>query len=199
MRGREDPDRSPLWNNVSHPSEVLKKLSVERDVGGMSQRDMEEGGEEAGGHLLLSKRTVSDIAESLAAEYEGLRTRDLRQEPGASLCIETGYAPLRRGGQKPGVLWVWAICEEGRKGLLSRSTAKSERLESCREVVREVVRRGLRPPATITTEGAVGLTQALAAVWPKSLRMRCWFPKRQNLQPKSARPSLAGGERLARG
>jgi transposase-like protein len=50
--------------------------------------------------------------------------------------------------------------------------------------LREVVKRGLRPPATITTDGALGLSQASEAVWPKSLRIRCWFPKMQNLQQK---------------
>jgi transposase-like protein len=51
-------------------------------------------------------------------------------------------------------------------------------------VLRDLVKRGLRPPATITTDGALGLTHAIDAVWPKSLRIRCWLHKMQNLQPK---------------
>ena len=98
--------------------------------------------------------------------------------------MDTGYEPLRRWGQKTGVLCVWAICEEGRKVLLSLSTANSESFESCREVLRDLVKRGLRPPATITTDGAIGLTQAIDAVWPKSLRIRCWFHKMQNFRQK---------------
>ena len=136
------------------------------------------------GHFLLSQSTVSEMAESLAEEYETFRTRDLRQEPVAYLFIDTVYEPLRRWGQKTGVLCVWAICEDGRKVLLSLSTANSESFESCREVLRDMVKRGLRPPATITTDGAIGLTQAIDAVWPKSLRIRCWFHKMQNLQQK---------------
>jgi putative transposase len=169
---------------MSHTSEVLKKLIVEMYVGGMSQRDIEQGLESAVGHFLLAQRTVSEIAESLAEEYEAFRTRDLRQEPVAYLFIDTVYEPLRRWGQKTGVLCVWAICEDGRKVLLSLSTANSESFESCREVFRDLVKRGLRPPATITTDGAIGLTQAIDAVWPKSLRIRCWFHKMQNLQQK---------------
>jgi putative transposase len=68
--------------------------------------------------------------------------------------------------------------------LLSLSTANSESCESCREVLRDLVKRGLRPPATITTEGAIGWTQAIGAVWPKSLRLRGWFHQMQNLQQK---------------
>ena len=91
---------------------------------------------------------------------------------------------MRRWGQKTGVLCVWAIYEDGHKVLLSLSTANSESFESCRAVLRDLVKRGLRPPATITTEGAIGLIQAIDAVWPKSLRSRCWFHKRQNFQQK---------------
>jgi transposase-like protein len=184
IRGQAEPYRSQLWSNVSRTSEVLKKLIVEMYVGGMSQRDIEQGLEKAVGHFLVSQSTVSEMAESLAEEYEAFRTRDLRQEPVAYLFMDTVYEPLRRWGQKTGVLCVWAICEDGRKVLLSLSTANSESFESCREVLRELVKRGLRPPATITTDGALGLTQAIDAVWPKSLRIRCWFHKMQNCQQK---------------
>lgn len=184
IRGQVEPYRSQLWTNVSRTSEVLKKLIVEMYVGGMSQRDIEQGLEKAVGHFLVSQSTVSEIAESLAEEYEAFRTRDLGHEPVAYLFIDTVYEPLRRWGQKTGVLCVWAICEDGRKVLLSLSTANSESFESCREVLRDLVKRGLRPPATITTDGAIGLTQAIDAVWPKSLRIRCWFHKMQNLQQK---------------
>jgi transposase-like protein len=141
------------------------------------------------GHFLLSQSPGSEIAESLAEEYETCRTRDLRQEPVASLFIDTVYEPLRRWGQKTGVLCVWAMCEDGRKVLLSLSTANRESLESCRDVLRDLVKRGLRLPATITTDGALGLTQAIDAAWPKSLRIRCWLHKMQNLQQKVPAPA----------
>ena len=184
IRGQRAPYRSQLWSNVSRTSEVLKQRIVEMYVGGMAQRDSEQGVERAVGHVLLSQHMVSEIGASLAEEYEAWRTRDLRQEPVASLFIDTVDEPVRRWGQKTGVLCVWAICEDGRKVLLSLSTANSESFESCRDVLRELVKRGLRPPATITTEGAIGLTQAIAAVWPKSLRIRCWLHQRQNCQQK---------------
>src|SRR5215470_10059369 len=122
------------------------------------------------------------MAESLAEEYETFRTRDLRQEPVAYLFIDTVYEPLRRWGQKTGVLCVWAICEDGRQVLLSLSTTNSESYESWVEVLRDLGKRGMQSPVTITTDGALGLTKAIDTMWPKSLRIRCWFPKRQNLE-----------------
>jgi len=102
----------------------------------------------------------------------------------AYLFLATGYEPLRRWGQKTGGRCGWAIGEEGRKGWLSLSTANRESFESGREGLRALGKRGLRPPATRTTAGALGLTQALEAVWPKALRLRCGFHKMPNLQQK---------------
>ena len=184
IRGREEPYRSQLWRNVATTSDVLKKLIVEMYVGGMSQRDIEAGLEQAMGQFVVSQSRVSAIAESLTEEYEAFRTRDLSQEPVAYLFIDTVYEPLRRWGQKTGVLCVWAICEDGRKVLLSLSTTNSESYESCVEVLRDLGKRGMRPPMTITTDGAQGLTKAIDAVWPKSLRIRCWFHKMKNLEQK---------------
>ncbi len=91
IRGQGQPYRSQLWQHMDTTSEVLKKLIVEMYVGGMSQRDIEYGLEQAGGQFVFSKSTVSEIAESLTEEYEAFRTRDLRQEPVAYLFIDTVY------------------------------------------------------------------------------------------------------------
>jgi putative transposase len=189
IRGREEPYRSPLWRQMATTSDVLKRLIVEMYVGGMSQRDIEYSLESALGEFVLSKSTVSELSDSLSQEYEAWRTRDLSTEAVAYLFIDTVYEPLRRWGQKTGVLCVWAICEDGRKVLLSLSTTNSESYESCVEVLRGLGKRGMPTPVTITTDGAVGLTKAIDAMWPKSLRIRCWFHKMQNLQQKV--PALA--------
>jgi putative transposase len=184
IRGREDPYRSQLWGQVATTSEVLKRLIVEMYVGGMSQRDIEYSLESAVGQFVLSKSTVSELTDTLSQEYEAWRTRDLSDEAVAYLFMDTVYEPLRRWGQKTGVLCVWAICEDGRKVLLSLSTTNSESYESCLEVLRGLAKRGMQTPVTITTDGALGLTKAIDAMWPKSLRIRCWFHKMQNLQQK---------------
>jgi len=107
-------------------SAVLKKLSVEMEVGGMAQGEIEDGLEQAVGQFVLSKSPVSAIAESLTEEYQTFRTRDLSQEPVAYLFIDTVYESVRRWGQKTGVLGGGAIGEDGRKVRLSLSTAQRE-------------------------------------------------------------------------
>jgi putative transposase len=184
IRGREEPYRSQLWNNMANTSEGLRRLIIEMYVGGMSQRDIEQSLEKALGQFVLSKSTVSELTDSLTQEYEAFRTRALSGYEVAYLFIDAVYEPLRRWGSKTGVLCVWAICVDGRKVLLSLSTANRESYESCLEVLRDLVKRGVQPPVTVTTDGAPGLTKAIDAIWPKSLRLRCWFHKMQNLQQK---------------
>jgi putative transposase len=184
IRGRDEPYRSQLWSQVAKTSDGLKRLIVERYAGGLSQRDIEYSLEKALGEFVLSKSTVSELTDTLTQEYEAFRTRDLSGYEVAYLCMDAVYEPLRRWGSQTGVFCVWARCVDGRKVLLTLSTANSESYESCLEVLRDLVKRGLQPPVTSTTDGAPGLTKAIDVSWPKALRIRCWFHKMQNLQPK---------------
>jgi transposase-like protein len=184
ISGRQEPYRSSLWSQVAKTSEVLKRLIVEMYAGGLSQRDIEYSLEKALGQFILSKSAVSALTETLTEEYEAFRSRDLSGYDVAYLFMDAVYEPLRRWGSKTGVFCVWAICVDGRKVLLTLSTANSESYESCLEVVRDLVKRGLPTPVTITTDGAAGLTKAIDAIWPKAWRIRCWFHKMQNLQQK---------------
>jgi putative transposase len=68
--------------------------------------------------------------------------------------------------------------------LLSLWTTNSESYESCVEVLRDLIGRGLRTPITMTTDGAIGLTKAVDALWPQALRIRCWFHNMRNLMQK---------------
>ena len=184
VRGMDMPYRSQVWAQLATTSARLKTLIVEMFVGGMSQRDIAAALEKALGQCVLSKSAVSTITDTLSQAYEAFRTRALRGYDVAYLCIDTVYEPLRRWGSKTGGMCVWGICVDGRKGLRTLSTAHSESFESCRDVLRDRTMRGLRTPVTSTTDGAPGLTKAVDFVWPRSLRIRCGFPKMQNLMSK---------------
>jgi putative transposase len=184
ISGRTEPARSQLWSGLANTSEILKTLIVEMYAGGMSQRDIEYSLEKALGQFVLSKSAVSALTETLTQEYEAFRSRDLSGYEVAYLFMDAVYEPLRRWGSKTGVFCVWAICGDGRKVLLSLSTANGESYESVLEVLRDLVKRGLPTPVTITTDGASGLTKAVDVIWPKALRIRCWFHKMRNLQQK---------------
>ena len=126
VRGMDTPYRSQVWAKLATTSDRLKTLIVAMFVGGMSQRDMEAALEKALGQFVLSESPVSTITHTLSQEYEAFRIRDLRGYDLAYLFIDTVYEPLRRWGSKTGGMCVWGICVDGRKVLLTLSTANSE-------------------------------------------------------------------------
>jgi hypothetical protein len=68
-------------------------------------------------------RAACPNATRLTHEYEAFRTRDISGFDLASLFMDTVYEPLRRWGSKSGVLCVWGTSVDGRKVLLTLSTA----------------------------------------------------------------------------
>lgn len=104
------------------------------------------------------------------------------------------YESLRRqAGCREGILVTWAILGDGSKVLVHLSLGNKERYEDWLEHFRDLVRRGLKTPLTVTTDGAPGLIQAVEAMWPEAERIRCWVHKMRNVPdkvPEEARPVL---------
>jgi transposase-like protein len=65
IRGQEEPLRSAFWGQMASTSDVLKRLIVEMDVGGLSQRDSEYSLASALGHFVRGKSTVSELSATL--------------------------------------------------------------------------------------------------------------------------------------
>lgn len=184
IRGLDEPYRSGIWARLDDLSGALSGLVIEMYASGMSNRDVEQSLEKALGRFVISKSSVSEITEELTAEYEVFKTRDLSGFDVAYLFLDAIYEPLRRYGCRTGVLCCWAYLTDGRKVLLDLTTANAESYEASMDFLRGMVKRGLRTPLTITTDGASGVIKAVEAMWPKSKRIRCWFHKMQNLQAK---------------
>src|SRR4029453_17434846 len=70
---------------------------------------------------------------------------------------------------------------DGRQVVRSLSPAPSASSESGLAGLRDLSKRGLSTPVTLTTDGAPGLRQAIAFLWPRSRRMRGWFHTLQHL------------------
>ena len=101
------------------------------------------------------------------------------------LSLDAFYEGLRgRFGIKEAVLCAWGITTDGCKVLLHLELGNRESYEVWLSFLRDMVRRGLRSPTTITTDGAPGLGRAVEAVFADSLRIRCWFHRMKNLQGK---------------
>ena len=195
VRETDTPYRSKLMDFLRGNSDVLEYLVVQMYTRGLSTRDIEDAFRDPHtGELLLGRSAVSELTDSLWEEYQAFCQRDLSGFEVEYVFLDAVYESLRRqAGLKEGVLVAWAICRDGRKVLLHMALGNKESLDAWRDFIRDMVRRGLRIPTLVTTDGAPGLIAALEEVWPRSLRQRCLVHKKRNILarvPDSARQEV---------
>jgi putative transposase len=184
VRGADEPYRSKLMKFLDGNSDVLERLVVEMYARGLSVRDVEDCFRDATGALLISKSAVSEITDRLWEHYQAFCRRDLSEFDICYLFLDSIYESLRRYGAKEGILAAWAITTDGRKVLLHVAVGNKESEACWTEFLRNMVSRGLRNPLSVTSDGAPGLLNAIAGVFSKSLRIRCWYHKMGNIRSK---------------
>lgn len=126
----------------------------------------------------ISKSTVSEITKELRARYQAFRARTLGEVELLGLFCDAIYLPTRPSGGKEGVL----VDETGQRVLLDVVLGQRERFEDWLEMGRDLVRRGLRAPMLVVTDGAPGLIRAMEELWPTGLRSRR-PPRRRTERP----------------
>lgn len=177
--------QAPLMAFLSGNSEVLERLVAEMYARGLSTRDVEDAFTDATGHCLLSRTAVSEITDRLWEDYQAFCQRDLSGFEVIYLFVDAVYESLReQGGPKEAVLCAWGICESGRRVLLHLALGNKESHADWLDFLRDMVRRGLPVPLTMTSDGAPGLLRTLEEVFPQSLRVRCWMHKMRNVLDK---------------
>ena len=185
VRNTEGPFQSRLLAFLTAHRDVLQRLVTEMYARGLSTRDIEDAFTDATGARLLTKSQVSELTETLWEDFEAFQTRDLTPFPVEYLFLDAVFEPIRRSGRtREGVLAAWGICRDGRRVLLHLALGNTESYENWLEFLRDLVKRGLPTPTTITSDGAPGLIQAIEQVWPQSLRIRCWAHKARNVLDK---------------
>ncbi len=181
IRDTAEPYRSALWPAIRRRSEVLERLVVELYARGLSTRDIEDALVDLSGdepQPLLSRSTVSQLTDTLWEEYEAFAQRDLSGLEVVYLFGDAVFESLRqRVGLKEGLLVTWGILADGQKVLIHINVGNKESTDAWVEHFRDLVRRGMSVPATVTTDGAPGLIKAVEAIWPEAERIRCWVHK----------------------
>lgn len=166
-------------------TECLEKLAAEMYTRGLSVRDIEDALLEATGDTILSRTSVSKVTEILWEEYERFREMDLSCFDLEYLFVDAVYESVRKlADVKEAILVGWGILRSGEKVLLSMGLGNKESHDSWLEFFRDMVRRGLRTPLSITSDGAPGCIKAIGEMFPKSIRIRCWFHRMQNFASK---------------
>jgi len=187
VRATPAPFHSTLLTFLRGHTDVLQRLVTEMYARGLSTRDIEDAFRDITGHCLISASAVSELTDRLWEDYEAFTKRDLSGFAVEYLFLDAIYESLRlQGGPAEG------CCAPGRSlqtaprccSTCGWAKGNKESYEAWLALLRDMVRRGLRIPVSITSDGAPGLMRAVEDVWPKSLRLRCWVHKMRNVLDK---------------
>lgn len=175
----------------------LEALVIGAYVRGLSDRDIESLAREAGlGHI--SKTAVSGICRELRDRYRAFRARSLAEVRLLSLMLDAIYLPVRPDGPKEGVLVAWGFTLDGERVLLDVCLGLRERVEDWLDLGHGLIRRGLRSPLLVVSDGAPGLIRAIGELWPDADRQRCAVHRLRNVLAKlPKRPTLHARVRAA--
>lgn len=167
----------------------LEALVIGAYVRGLSDRDIESLAREAGLGA-ISRTAVSTVCRELRDRYRAFRARSLGETRLLVLMLDAIYLPVRPEGPKEGVLVAWGFTTEGARVLLDVCLGQRERTEDWTELGRGLIRRGLRSPLLVVTDGAPGLIRAVDELWPDADRGRCTVHRLRNVLAKL--PDRAG-------
>ena len=153
---------------------------------GISTNDFSEAlsalvGKDAPG---LSAPTISRIKAIWKEDLEKWQKRDLTHKRYVYIWADGVYCNVRLE-EKQCLLVIIGSTEDGKKELLALDSGFRESELSWTDILLDLRRRGLKvPPELAIGDGALGFWKALAKVYGKTRRQRCWVHKTANILNK---------------
>jgi putative transposase len=176
----------PYMRKSPKVSEVLPLLYLH----GLSSGDFVPALEEFfGSEAGLSVKSVQRLAEQWRQEREGFMGRDLSERDYVYVWVDGVHTSVRLGGDgRLCCLVMIGARPDGAKELVAIEDGYRESEESWACLLRELKKRGMRPPELAVGDGALGFWSALRDVFPQTRAQRDWVHKTMNVldsMPKS--------------
>jgi transposase-like protein len=176
----------PYMRRSQKVTEVLPLLYLHGLSSGDFVPALEEFfGTEAG----LSSATIIRLTEQWQKERESFMSRDLSLRDYVYVWVDGIHTGVRLGSDDRlcSLVMVGARLD-GTKELVALADGYRESTESWAELLRDLKKRGMKPPELAVGDGALGFWGALRDVFPKSRTQRDWVHKTMNVldsMPKS--------------
>ena len=146
-------------------------------------------GPDAGG---LSASSIARLKDAWSDEHARWSKRDLSAKRYVYFWVDGIHVQARLEADAQCLLVIIGATPEGKKELVGLTDGVRESVQSWRELLLDLRRRGLSiGPELAVADGALGFWQALEEVWPKTRSQRCWVHKTANVLnklPKSQQP-----------
>lgn len=193
----EESFSSAILPKYKRKTQSLNALIPELYLRGISTNNFKEGlsallGEGAKG---LSPSTITKLKKCWEKEYGQWQKRDLSSRY-IYLWADGIYFNIRLDKDRPCILVIIGVREDGQKELLGIHDGHRESRLSWLELLKDLKKRGLSTaPSLAIADGALGFWSALEEVFPDCRQQRCWVHKTANILdklPKSVQVNAKG-------
>lgn len=197
VRGLEERFESRILPLFQRRTREVGELLPELYLHGLSQGDFELALRGLlGDGAPLSPGSIQRLRAKWEADYAAWRQRDLRGRPLVYLWADGLYVKAGLEREKAALLVVIGAFSDGTKEVLAVESGERESVESWKDVLRGLKRRGLEAPRLTVADGHLGLWGALTEIWPESEEQRCWNHKIVNVLDKLPRRLQAQAREL---
>ena len=133
----------------------------------------------------LSPANIVRLKTSWEQDYLKWNSRDLSHKNYVYFWVDGIYFNVRLDDEKSCILIIIGADKNGNKELVAVSDGYRESKISWKEILLDLKRRGLEiEPSLATGDGGLGFWAAIAEVYPKTRRQRCWVHKTANILDK---------------
>ncbi len=133
----------------------------------------------------LSATSVVRMKEIWQGEYENFSRRSVAGKRYVYLWADGIYFNIRLTDDRPCVLVLMGVLEDGTKELIAMIDGERESEQSWLELLLDAKSRGLiHAPMLATGDGALGFWKAIRQVYPSTKHQRCWVHKTANILNK---------------
>jgi transposase-like protein len=184
--GSEREWRSHVLPRYQRRMEEVNAAVVEVYLAGVNSRRVKAALRPLLRGVALSRSAVSRVVGRVRSAYEAWKTRRLRPRAYAYLFLDAIFVRRRvdRKVEKLPVLVAVGVRWDGRKELLAASLAGVESEQGWKDLLDDLVARGMTAPVLCIIDGNPGLARALDTTWPGVAIQRCTVHKLRNLESK---------------
>jgi putative transposase len=143
----------------------------------------------------LSASVITRLAAQWQAERQAFVQRDLHDRDYVYCWADGIHFNLRLEDGRLCCLVVVGVRADGTKELVAVADGERESTDAWAELLRDLRRRGMRAPAVMVGDGALGLWAALGEVFPATAEQRCWVHKARNVLGALPKSGHAGARR----
>jgi putative transposase len=138
-------------------------------------------GDDAAG---LSATNIARLTNEWEVEYRAFQKRSLADRDYVYVWVDGVHFNVRLEDDRLCTLVMIGVRPDGTKELITVEDGYRASAESWKTVLRDLKRRGMRPPVVAVGDGALGFWAAVRDVWPKTREQRDWFHKLGNVLDK---------------